>query len=119
MDVAPVNPEILTEAADGESTAVIAARVQAATNRQLQRQGKRNQALTTREIDHYCKLERADKAQLKHNIEFFHLSGRAYHRILRVARTIADLDGSERITSKHISEAIQYRRSLLTQIRPI
>ncbi|OFA02085.1 YifB family Mg chelatase-like AAA ATPase [Duganella sp. HH101] len=112
MEVAAVDPDILAADADGESSRTIAARVQAATDIQLQRQGKRNQYLSTREIDQYCKPDRPGKAQLKHSMQHFQWSGRAYHRILRVARTIADLAGSERILLAHVSEAIQYRQAL-------
>ncbi|MYN15133.1 YifB family Mg chelatase-like AAA ATPase [Rugamonas sp. FT107W] len=112
IEVGPVDPEILAADADGEPSRVIAARVQAAADIQLQRQGKRNQYLTTREIDQYCRLDRHGKANLKQGMEHFHWSGRAYHRILRVARTIADLAGSERILATHVFEAIQYRRAL-------
>jgi magnesium chelatase family protein len=110
--VGPVAPEILAADADGESSAAIAARVQAAAEVQLQRQGKRNQYLNTREIDQLCKPDRAGKAKLRHSMEHFQWSSRAYHRILRVARTIADLAGCERILEKHIMEAVQYRRAL-------
>ncbi|QJD91243.1 YifB family Mg chelatase-like AAA ATPase [Duganella dendranthematis] len=113
IEVASVSPETLAAAADGEPSAAIAARVQAATTLQLNRQGKRNQYLTPREIDHYCKLDRLSKSKLKQSMESFHWSGRAYHRILRVARTIADLAKSDRIEEPHMSEAIQYRRALL------
>ncbi|RFP10586.1 MULTISPECIES: YifB family Mg chelatase-like AAA ATPase [unclassified Duganella] len=112
LEVGAVDPDILAADANGEPSRVIAARVQAATDRQLQRQGKRNQYLSTREIDQYCKLDRPGKASLKLSMECFHWSGRAYHRILRVARTIADLAGSERILEPHVSEAVQYRRAL-------
>jgi len=110
--VTAVPAEILAAEADGEASTAIAARVQAATDLQLQRQGKRNQSLTTREIDQLCKPDKAGKAQLKLGMEQFHWSGRAYHRILRVARTVADLDGSTGILENHIMEAIQYRRAL-------
>jgi magnesium chelatase family protein len=112
MEVASVPPEILAAPANGDSSAVIAARVQAAANRQLQRQGKRNQYLTPREIDHYCKLDRPSKFKLRESMQSFKWSGRAYHRVLRVARTIADLAGSTNIELAHVKEAIQYRRAL-------
>lgn len=112
MEVASVPPEILAAPANGDSSAIIAARVQAAANRQLQRQGKRNQYLTPREIDHYCKLDRPSKLQLRQSMQNFKWSGRAYHRILRVARTIADLAGDTNIELAHVEEAIQYRRAL-------
>ena len=79
---------------------------------QLARQGKRNQYLTTREIDQFCKPDKPGKACLKAAMEQFQWSGRAYHRILRVARTIADLAHAERIGEAHVSEAVQYRRAL-------
>jgi magnesium chelatase family protein len=112
MEVGAVDPATLAKDADGETTAVIAARVQAATNLQLKRQGKRNQYLTTREIDQYCKLDKEAKALLKWAMESFHWSSRAYHRILRVARTIADLSQSDDIHDPHVMEAVQYRRAL-------
>lgn len=112
IEVAPVDPEVLAAEAYGESSLAIAARVQVATDVQLRRQGKRNQYLTTREIDQLCKPDKPGKAVLKQSMETFHWSGRAYHRILRVSRTIADMAGSERILEAHISEAIQYRRAL-------
>ena len=115
MEVAAVEPDVLGESANGEPSAVIRARVQAAAERQLQRQGKRNQYLTTREIDQFCKPDRQGKAQLKLAMQQFQWSGRAYHRILRVARTIADLANEERIGTRHVGEAVQYRRALLAR----
>jgi magnesium chelatase family protein len=112
MEVAPVDPDIIAAACDGESSAVIATRVQAAANLQLQRQGKHNQFLTTREIDHHCKMTRPAKAILKHSMQQFQWSGRAYHRILRVCRTIADLKGVDIMQLDHMMESIQYRRAL-------
>jgi magnesium chelatase family protein len=112
IEVNAVPADILAAEADGESSTVIAARVQAATDLQLQRQGKRNQYLSTREIDQLCKPDKGGKVQLRQSMEQFQWSGRAYHRILRVARTIADLDASKIILEKHIMEAIQYRRAL-------
>ncbi|MBV7538026.1 YifB family Mg chelatase-like AAA ATPase [Duganella sp. sic0402] len=113
MGVSSVHPDVLAAATYGETSALIAARVQAAATLQLNRQGKSNQYLTPREIDHHCKLDRTSKTRLKNTMEMFHWSGRAYHRVLRVARTIADLSRSERIMEPHLSEALQYRRALL------
>jgi magnesium chelatase family protein len=112
MEVASVHADVLASATEGERSAVIATRVQTAADLQRQRQGKLNQYLTPREIDHYCKLDRPSRAQLRESMQQFKWSGRAYHRLLRVARTIADLDRAPTILLKHINEAVQYRRVL-------
>lgn len=112
IEVGPVEPEVLAAEVDGEPSATILARVERAYQRQLRRQDKSNQQLTTREIDQFCKLDRASERRLRTSMKHFHWSGRAYHRVLRVARTIADLAASEAIRDEHVSEAIQYRRVL-------
>jgi magnesium chelatase family protein len=66
--------------------------------------------LGTRDIERHCALEQAAEALLKQAISRLALSARAYHRVLRVARSIADLDGAARIAPAHVAEAIQYRR---------
>ena len=78
---------------------------------QLQRQGKPNFALGTTEIDQFCQLDAAGLSLLKAAIAKLNLSARAYHRILKVARSIADLGAEADITSMHIAEALQYRRT--------
>jgi magnesium chelatase family protein len=114
IEVGPVPTDTLHTAEDGESSDVIAARVEAAFQRQLDRQGKSNRYLTSREIDRYCKPERAGQDMLHKAMLQFHWSARAYHRVLRVARTIADLAGSESVQAKHVAEAVQFRRVLRT-----
>jgi magnesium chelatase family protein len=77
---------------------------------QLARQHKPNALLGTREIDRHCATNRDGDQLLRHALARLLLSARAYHRVLRVARTIADLAASTAITAEHIAEAIQYRR---------
>jgi magnesium chelatase family protein len=61
------------------------------------------------EIRQFCQVDEAGRSLLKAAMQQMHLSARAYHRVLKLARTIADLAGSERIQTAHIAEAIQYR----------
>lgn len=68
-----------------------------------------NSELTPNLIEKYCKLDTSSKIILQKSFEKLGLSARAYHRILKVSRTIADLDGKEQIEAKHVAEAIQYR----------
>lgn len=112
IEVAAMAPAELGAEADGEPTAAIARRVEHAFQLQLQRQDKSNQRLTTREIDRHCKLDAAGDKLLRETMLQWHWSARAYHRVLKVARTIADLAGTQRIARAHVAEAIQYRRSL-------
>ena len=74
------------------------------------RSGKANAWLGTGEIDALCQPDDAGMALLRQAISRLNLSARAYHRILKMARTIADLAGADRIVSAHIAEAVQYRR---------
>ncbi len=110
IEVPAVPQEELAKRAGGETSAVIRARVEAAYARQIGRQKKPNAKLSTREIDKHCATDEAGQALLKQAVSRLGLSARAYHRILKVARTIADLAGAPDISSTHLAEAIQYRR---------
>lgn len=100
----------LQASADGESSAAVRERVLQARERQLQRQGKINSELGTSEIERHCVLDADGQTLLGNAVERLHLSARGYHRVLRLARTIADLGGAEALTTAHVAEAIQYRR---------
>ena len=110
IEVPSVPPEDLTRTTNGDSSNVIRGRVEKARARMVARQEKENARLTTREIDSYCVPDEKGATLLKHAISKLGLSARGYHRILKVARTIADLAGVERISDIHVAEAIQYRR---------
>lgn len=96
-----------------ESSSKIRQRVNKARKIQLDRYKKHkifsNSELTPKLMQKYCKLDEAGKKILKSAFEKLNLSARAHDRILKVARTIADLDEKENIEAKHIAEAIQYR----------
>lgn len=102
----------LLKQADGETTAAIHARVEAAFERQIARQGKTNNHLSTTEIDQYCQPDQAAEQLLRNAMIKLNWSARAYHRVLKVARTIADLANVAQIGQPHVAEAIQYRRAL-------
>jgi magnesium chelatase family protein len=84
-------------------------RVCAARERQWARAGKSNAALSTREVETWCSLTDEQRQLMAQAMEKLGLSARAYHRVLKVARTIADLAGSETINLPHLREALGYR----------
>ncbi len=105
----PREAELLA-AADGEASGPIRARVAAARDMQLRRQGKPNALLGTREIETHCATDAQVEDLVKKAMARLSLSARAYHRVLRVARSIADLAGADALAVAHVAEAIQYRR---------
>ncbi len=118
VEVVPVAVESMTRRKrDGESSAEVRARVVAARERQvrrLQRDGYDgrthcNAMLTPEQMDRYCRLDDESIGLVQEAMRTMGLSGRAYDRILKVARTIADLAGAETIGIDHVAEAIQYR----------
>lgn len=102
--------ELRTDAAPGEASAQVRERVARARALQLQRAGRPNARLDQARTDRDCRLAPSDQQLLERAIERLQLSARSLHRILRVARTIADLAGSASIATAHLSEAIGYRR---------
>ncbi|MEN1961198.1 YifB family Mg chelatase-like AAA ATPase [Luteimonas sp. MJ246] len=110
VDVPRVSPaELRPDAPPGESSAAVRERVVAARSVQLERTGVLNARLDQSGTGTHCRLAAADQALLERAIDNLQLSARAMHRILRVARTIADLAGSSAIGSAHLAEALGYR----------
>ena len=114
VEVPPVQFRQMTSAENGEASVEIRARVIAARQQQ-HRRFKENERVTcnarmgTRELKRHCALDEPTMELLRNAMSDLNLSARAYDRILKVARTIADLAEAERISAEHISEAIQYR----------
>ena len=113
VEVTPVNYNDLSSTRPAESSAEIKKRVDRTRAVQLERYKDKgiisNSQLTAGMINKYCRLSDEANALLKSAFDNLGFSARAHSRILKVARTIADLDGCENITSAHIAEAIQYR----------
>ena len=110
LEVPAVPQEDLLRQTAGEASGAVRARVAAAHRVQIDRQGKTNSNLATREIDRWCAPDQAAEGLLRQAIARLNLSARAYHRVLKLARTIADLARSEAIAAAHVAEAIQYRK---------
>ncbi|MCH1453965.1 MAG: YifB family Mg chelatase-like AAA ATPase [Flavobacteriaceae bacterium] len=114
VEVEPVPFDKLSDKRPAESSEAIRRRVTAARKIQTQRFDKINNThynaqMSSRQIRKYCPLDEDSSALLKSAMERLSLSARAYDRILKVSRTLADLQGQENITNDHIAEAIQYR----------
>lgn len=113
VEMPAVGYEDLQNSTPGESSAEIKQRVVKAHEIQLQRYKKEgiffNAQLNAAQVEKYCPLGEAEQKLLKAAFSSMDLSARAYHKILKVARTAADLDGSEEITVRHLAEVLQYR----------
>lgn len=113
MEVPAVDFEHLRRRREAEPSSAIRDRVNAARERQHERYGRSSGMCNARmgpdEMRKYCELDDAGAELLHRAFDVFGLTARSYDRILKVARTIADLEGSEWITDDHIAEAIQYR----------
>jgi magnesium chelatase family protein len=112
VEVPAVRPEAMMGVPDGETSAMVAARVRAARAVQLSRQGAPNADLAGPLLDRHCALDASGRELLTRAAERLGWSGRSLHRALRVARSVADLAGNERIGAPHLAEAMQWRRAL-------
>jgi magnesium chelatase family protein len=110
IEVPAVPESDLASRQSGESSAPIRSRVSAARELQMQRQGKPNHLLGVKEIESLCAPDAEGEKLARAALTRLGLSARAYHRVLKVARTIADLAGSRQVAAAHVAEAIQYRR---------
>ena len=114
VEVPAVPFKEIASASGGECSAQIRLRVVAARRKQQERFGARpritcNARMSSRDVKTFCPLEESTLELLKNAMDDFHLSARAYDRILKVSRTMADLEGSPHILASHVSEAIQFR----------
>lgn len=109
LEVLRVDSQTMT-AERGEASSAVAARVTQARSLQLDRQGTSNAALDVAGVEVHCRTAAAAHELLERAMQRYRLSARAYHRILKVARTIADLRGADRVGADHLQEAIGLRR---------
>ncbi len=110
VEVLASTPQEMLHAPTGETSAVVAGRVAAARAVQLQRQGGTNAALDAAAIGEHVQLDEAAERFLQAAAQRLGWSGRRFHRVLKVARTIADLAGASQVQTLHVAEALQYQR---------
>ena len=112
IDVPAVAAGEMNVPSKAEASQAVRARVAVAHRRQIERQGRPNARLSPGEVDHHCRRSAAAEEMLAQAMTKLWLSARGYHRVLKVARTIADLEGATGIEAPHVAEAIAYRREL-------
>ncbi len=110
IEVPALSSADLAQSGPGEASEVVRARVMTAWRIALQRQGSVNARLEGKALEQHAVLDAAGQNLLTQAVNRLGLSARAYHRLLRVARTLADLAGSEQIGAAHVAEAIQFRQ---------
>lgn len=111
VEVPAVPRELLLQRSpkENETSATVRTHVEAARSRQLVRNGCTNHVLSNKQVEALCRLDRESEQLLEQAVTRLGLSARAYHRVLKVALTIADLAASDRVGATHVAEAIQYR----------
>ncbi len=109
VEVPGLSPEELRRGSTGELSTTVRERVSASRQRQIHRGGACNASLSAKQTENLCGLKGTEERFLIHSMETLGVSGRGHHRILRVARTIADLEGSADIRTPHLAEAVLYR----------
>lgn len=109
----------LSGAAHGESSKAVRERVVRARRRQLQRQGAANARLAGRAAELHARADAAANDFLRRASASMALSARSHHRVLKVARTIADLEGCARVAEVHVAEALRYRSEIAVKVAPV
>ena len=117
IDVPQLQEHDLTSDKRPESSSVVRERVLRAHERQMQRQGKSNSALSVDDLEQLAFIAAEAKLYLSKLMNDLNLSARSYHRLLRVARTCADLHADDVVETHHIVEAIQFRRAWTNQLQ--
>ena len=119
LDIPRIEYEKLVDEGSAEPSSIVRTRVEKARQIQTLRfKGSKltcNAEMTTVEVKQYCKVDAAAQALLKAAMKQIHFTARSFHRTLKLARTIADLDGCETIETRHLAEALQYRQRNINQ----
>lgn len=112
VEVPSLSAEVLSRSPEGASSSEVAARVGMARERQMARQGQLNATLDGADLEQHAQAQSSAITLLQAASSHLGWSGRAFHRVLKLARTIADLSGEQEVSSAHMAEAVQYRRAL-------